>query len=221
MTDQIYIVDDDGPFRASIGRLLELRGYGVAQFDSADAVLEDLGDGEGPGCILLDVRLPGLSGPALQQRLAELGCASPIIFLTGFGDVPTTVKAIKAGAEDVLTKPVSEKVLIESIKRALDRFRRERSRREWHKAARAQLERLTPREREVFECVVRGKANKQAARELGITERTIKAHRQRIFEKLQARTVAELVSLAERLEILDFAEPTTKSDAIEVADNNP
>jgi FixJ family two-component response regulator len=220
MTDQIYIVDDDGPFRASIGRLLELHGYGVVQFGSADAVLEDLGDGGGPSCILLDVRLPGLSGPALQERLAELGCASPIIFLTGFGDVPTTVKAIKAGADDVLTKPVSAKVLIESITSALDRFQRERPKREWHRAARARLESLTPREREVFDRVVQGKANKQTARELGITERTVKAHRQRIFEKLHAKTVAELVSLAERLEILDFAEPTTKSDAIEVADSN-
>lgn len=215
MTDQIYIVDDDAPFRASIGRLLQLRGYRVVQFESADAVLADLNNGADPGCILLDIKLPGLSGPALQERLGELGCTSPIIFLTGFGDVPTTVKAIKAGAEDVLTKPVSEAVLIDRITRALDRFERERSKREWHKTARALLERLTPREREVFDRVVRGKANKQAARELGITERTVKAHRQRIFEKLQARTVAEIVSLAERLEILDFADPVVRPFANE------
>lgn len=202
MTDQICIVDDDDSFRSAISRLLRLRGYEVAQFASADDFLVEVRKGLFPDCVLLDISLPGLSGPGLQERLAELGCSFPIIFVTGVGDVPTTVRAIKAGAEDVLTKPVSERTLVEGIRSAIGNMRGERSKREWRRSAHTLLESLTPREREVFECVVRGKSNKQAGRELGITERTIKAHRQRIFEKLHARTVADLVSLAERLDLL-------------------
>ncbi len=208
MTDLICIVDDDASFRAAIARLLQLRNYDVAQFASADDFLVEVRKGIDPDCVLLDISLPGLSGPGLQERLAELGCSFPIIFVTGFGDVPTTVRAIKAGAEDVLTKPVSEQALIDGIKSALAHLRQDRSRREWRRSAHALLETLTPREREVFECVVRGKSNKQAGRELGITERTIKAHRQRIFEKLHARTVADLVSLAERLDLLSHQRTT-------------
>lgn len=208
MTDLICIVDDDASFRAATARLLRLRGYDVAQFASADDFLVEVRRGVDPGCVLLDISLPGLSGPGLQQRLTELGCSFPIIFVTGFGDVPTTVRAIKAGAEDVLTKPVSEQALMEGIENALARLRGDRSKREWRRSAHALLESLTPREREVFECVVRGKSNKQAGRELGITERTIKAHRQRIFEKLHARTVADLVSFAERLDLLSHARST-------------
>lgn len=214
MTDLICIVDDDDSFRTAIARLLHLRGYDVAQFASADDFLVEVRKGIDPGCVLLDVNLPGLSGPGLQERLAEFGCSFPIIFVTGFGDVPTTVRAIKAGAEDVLTKPVSEQALTDGIKSALAHLRRERSDREWRRDAHALLETLTPREREVFDCVVRGKPNKQAGRELGITERTIKAHRQRIFEKLHARTVADLVSLAERLDLLSH-------QRVAVADTRP
>lgn len=202
MTALICIIDDDDSFRTAIARLLQLRGYDVTQFATADDFLVEVRKGIEPDCVLLDISLPGLSGPALQERLVELGCSFPIIFVTGFGDVPTTVRAIKAGAEDVLTKPVSEQALMDGIKSALAHLHRDRSNREWRRGAHALLETLTPREREVFECVVRGKSNKQAGRELGITERTIKAHRQRIFEKLHARTVADLVSLAERLDLL-------------------
>lgn len=211
MTDLICIVDDDVSFRAAVARLLELRGYDVVQFGSADSFLEGMREGADPSCMLLDVRMPGLSGPALQERLAESNCSFPIIFLTGFGDVPTTVRAIKAGAEDVLIKPVPERVLIEVIERALANFQSGRSKREWRKSARALLQSLTPREREVFEFVVRGRANKQAARELGITERTIKAHRQHIFQKLHARTVADLVSLAERLDLLSQSDAAAET----------
>ncbi|MEW9837870.1 response regulator transcription factor [Mesorhizobium marinum] len=203
MADLICLVDDDASFRTSISRLLQLRGYDVVQFASAGGALEALRNGLTPNCILLDVKMPNLSGPTLQERLRELEIDSPIIFLTGYGDIPTTVTAIKAGAEDVLSKPVPEQVLIGAIQRATDRFQVERSKSAWRRTARTLLESLTPREREVFERVVRGKANKLAARELGITERTVKAHRQRIFEKLHAKTVAELVSLAARLEILE------------------
>ena len=216
MTDLICIVDDDADFRTGIARLLRLRGYDVAQFASADEFLVEVRKGIDPDCILLDISLPGLSGPGLQERLAKLGCSFPIIFVTGFGDVPTTVRAIKAGAEDFLTKPVSERALVDGIKSALAHLHWERSKREWRRNAHALLESLTPREREVFECVVRGKSNKQAGRELGITERTIKAHRQRIFEKLQAKTVADLVSFAERLDLLSHP-PSTVADTRPVA----
>ena len=205
MGETIHIIDDDDRFRGAIARLLSLRGYDVAQYGSADEFLARLGQGLGAGCILLDIRLPGLSGTGLQERLAQLGALFPIIFLTGYGDVPTTVKAIKAGAEDVLTKPVSEQDLLAGIRNALASFEADRTRQERLRRSRALLDALTPREREVFDFVVRGKMNKQAAHELGITERTIKAHRQRIFEKLGTKTVADLVSFAERLGVV--AEP--------------
>lgn len=171
--------------------------------------MQALREGVEPACLLLDMKMPGLSGPGLQAYLSQLGLSFPIIFVTGHGDVPTAVKAIKEGAEDVLTKPVSEQALTQGIKQALARFTAERAKREWLKGARSMLETLTPREREVFEYVVRGRMNKQTAHDLGITERTIKAHRQRIFEKFGARTVADLVSLAERLGIL--TEPETRA----------
>ena len=154
------------------------------------------------GCILLDVRIPGLSGPELQACLRELGSALPIIFLTGHPDIPTTVQTIKAGAHDFLTKPVSSKELLPAVERAIahhDVTRRLQSKLD---IFRAHLSRLTPRQREVFELVIRGNTNKQIGRTLGATERTIKAHRQRMMEKLQVQTLAELVSLAERFGVL-------------------
>ena len=198
----IHIVDDDASFRTAIGRLLRVHGYAVAEYQSADHFLQKVQAAAEGGCILLDVRLPGLSGPDLQARLAELGSPLPIVFLTGYGDVPTTVRTIKAGAEDFLTKPVSRPALLDSVERAFARYETERAQQEWLKGARTLLDRLTPREREVFDHVVRGKLNKQTAHALGITVRTIKAHRHRIFEKLGARTIADLVSLAERLGVL-------------------
>lgn len=209
MGDLICIVDDDNAFRSAIARLLRLRGYEVVQYESADLFLEGLQAGVDPVCILLDVKLPGLSGPELQQRLSELGATFPIVFLTGHGDVPMTVKAIKAGAEDVLTKPVSEHALVAAINLAVANSQKQRAKREWRQEARTLLNSLTPREREVFERVVRGKTNKQTAHDLGISERTIKAHRHRIFEKLRAETLADLVSLAERLDVLAQSEDTT------------
>jgi len=211
LADPICIIDDDTSFRAAIKRLLELRGYEVEGFGSADQFLQALLDGLEPACILLDMKMPGLSGPGLQALLAQRGLSFPIIFVTGHGDVPTAVKAIKEGAEDVLTKPVSEQALTQGIKHAVANFKADRARREWLKEARSQLATLTPRELEVFAYVVRGKMNKQAAHDLGITERTIKAHRHRIFEKFGAKTVADLVSLAERLGVLtEFKTPAQK-----------
>jgi len=204
LDDLIHIVDDDPHFRSAIARLLKLRGYSVAEYGSAEHFLEQMERTNAAcGCILLDVSMPGLTGPELQTRLSKIGSPLPVIFVTGHGDVPTTVRAMKAGAEDVLTKPVSERSLVDSIKSALAHFQSERAQRAWRNDAQTRLDSLTPRERQVFEYVVRGKLNKQAAYDLGIAERTIKAHRQRLFEKLGARTVADLVSFAEKLGILD------------------
>lgn len=212
MSDLVCIVDDDAPLRSAIARLLTLRGYDVTEYNSSDSFLEGLCDGVNPSCAILDVRLPGLNGLGLQQQLSQRGSPFPIIFLTGYGDVPMTVRVIKAGAEDVLTKPVPEQVLSEAVGRAVAKFHQDRSTREWRKGALTLLDSLTPREREVFQYVVRGKVNKQAAYELGITERTVKAHRHQIFEKLHAKTVPELVSLAEQLGMLPHPMPEPWAD---------
>ena len=203
MPGLVHIVDDDASFRTSIGRLLQASGYDAKTYVSGNQFLEQLPEDSRPSCILLDVRIPDLTGPELQERLAELGSPLPIIFLTGHGDISTSVKAIKAGAEDFLTKPVAKDTLIDAIGRAIARYRAARERRDRLNALRGHLATLTPREREVFELVVRGKLNKQIAHELGTTERTIKAHRRKIMDKAGAQSLAELVSIAERLGILD------------------
>ena len=158
-----------------------------------------------PSCILLDVRIPELSGPELQDRLSELGSTLPIIFLTGHPDIPATVRAIKAGADDFLIKPVSSDVLLQAIERAIARHEVTHGLKSKLDVVRAHVAALTPREREVFDLVIRGKTNKQVASALGCTERTIKAHRHRVMEKMQVQSLAELVSLAERVGVLDSA----------------
>ena len=187
-------------------------GYEVVLHESALQLLERLPDAESPCCVLLDVRIPGLSGPALQNRLAALGFKLPIIFLTGYGDIPTSVQTIKAGAEDFLTKPVPRARLLAAIERATSRHQASRARLERLDALRALVATLTPREREVFELVVRGKTNKRIARELGTAERTIKAHRQKVMAKVQVQSLAELVSIAERLGILSASEGGDSAD---------
>jgi RNA polymerase sigma factor (sigma-70 family) len=201
----VYVVDDDAAFRAAIERRLKKAGYEVACYPSAEAFLENLPSESELGCVLLDVRMPGLSGPELQGHLRELGSTLPIVFLAGQSDLPTTVRTIKAGAEDYLTKPVSSDDLLHAIERALAHHEAARGLKSKLDVVRAHISKLTPREREVFELVVRGKTNKQVANTLGATERTIKAHRQRVMEKMQVRSLAELVSLAERVGILDSA----------------
>ncbi len=180
-------------------RRLKRAGYEVAVYASAEHLLDRLPSDSVPGCILLDVRIPGLSGPELQERLIELGSTLPIIFLTGHPDVRTTVRTIKAGAEDFLTKPVSSDKLLQTVERAMARHDATCRRKSTLDAVRSCVATLTPREREVFELVVRGKTNKHVALELGTTERTIKAHRHRVMEKMQVQSLAELVSLAERV----------------------
>jgi FixJ family two-component response regulator len=195
----VYVVDDDAAFRAAIERRLKKAGYEVACYPSAEAFLENLPSESELGCVLLDVRMPGLSGPELQGHLRELGSTLPIVFLAGQSDLPTTVRTIKAGAEDFLVKPVSSDQLLPAVDRAVSRHEIARGQKAKLDMVRGCIARLTPREREVFELIVRGQTNKQAGIALGCTERTIKAHRQRVMEKMQVRSMAELVSLAERV----------------------
>jgi RNA polymerase sigma factor (sigma-70 family) len=176
-------------------------GYSVATYSSAQHLLDHLPDETETGCILLDVRIPHLSGPELQDRLGELGSILPIVFLSGYTDVRTTVQTIKAGAEDFLTKPVSSEQLLHAIEQAMARHETSRDLKRKMDGLRELLEALTPRERQVFERVVLGRTNKQIALQLGATERTIKAHRHRVMEKMKAQSLAELVSMAERLRI--------------------
>jgi FixJ family two-component response regulator len=197
----IHVVDDDASFRTAIARLLRASGYQVALYESGDAFLGQSVSAE-DGCILLDVRMPGLTGLDLQDRLNELECILPVIFLTGHGDIPTSVRAVKAGAEDFLSKPVDKKRLLEAVQRALAQCIARREERDQINRLRNLVSKLTPREREVFTLVVRGKLNKQIAAELGTSERTIKAHRSAVMEKLEVDSLAESVSIAERLGIL-------------------
>jgi len=199
----VLLVDDDASFRTAIERRLKLAGYEVETYSSAQQLLDTLPGVEKPGCILLDVQIPGLSGPELQGRLIELGSILPIIFVTGHADTPTTVRAIKAGAEDFLTKPVSSEQLIEAIERAMAHYESARHQRNELNSLRSLVATLTPRERQVFNLIVRGKINKQIAYELGTTERTVKAHRHQVMEKMQVNSLAELVSIAERLGMLE------------------
>lgn len=202
MPGRVYVVDDDASFRNAIERRLTLAGYQVATYPSAQQLLDSLPDENEPGCILLDVRIPGLSGPELQVRLNALGSTLPIVFLTGYADTPTTVRAIKAGAEDFLTKPVESEELLGAIERALARHAVTRGEQSRLDEMRTLLAALTARERQVFGLVVRGRLNKQIAHELGTTERTIKAHRHQVMEKMKAHSLAELVRMAERLGFL-------------------
>jgi FixJ family two-component response regulator len=200
----IHVVDDDESFRTAVARLLQACGYRVALYESARQLLEKPPAME-PGCILLDVRMPGMSGHELQARLLKIGNALPIVFLTGHGDIRMSVRAIKAGAEDFLSKPVSRKTLIEAIQRALVRQQEACEQNLRLASLRAVAATLTPRESEVFALIVRGKLNKQIAHELGIAERTIKAHRHAVMQKLKVQSLAEAVSVAERLGMLPGA----------------
>jgi FixJ family two-component response regulator len=202
----VHIVDDDTSVRMLLGQLLSLSGYKVALYESAEQFLLRVPDDSNPGCVLLDVKMPGLNGPELQIRLAELGSVLPIVFLTGQGDIPMTVQALKAGAQDFLTKPVQEEILIDAIERALAHFQTTRLQTDELNGLRGLVGTLTPRERQVFELVARGRANKQIGLELGATERTIKAHRQQVMEKLRSKSVADITLIADRLGILSSSE---------------
>ncbi|WP_441241806.1 response regulator transcription factor [Tardiphaga sp. 768_D3_N2_1] len=199
MPGLVHVVDDDASYRTAIERRLKVAGYEVAVYASATQLLDQMPFNVRPGCILLDVQMPGLSGLELQSQLTELGSSMPIVFVTAHLDAATIVQVIKAGAEDFLTKPVTSEQLIDAIERALLRLEAENGQRNELASFRGLLLSLTPRERQVFDLMVRGKINKQIAYELGTTERTIKAHRHQVMEKMQVVSFAELVSAAERL----------------------
>jgi FixJ family two-component response regulator len=194
-------------------RRLTQAGYEVATYASAVHLLDRLPGESLSGCILLDVRIPGLSGLELQERLGVLGSTLPVIFLTGHPDIPATVRAIKAGADDFLTKPVTSEDLLRAIERAFARHQTARDLQKVLDVARTRIKTLTPRQRQVFELIVRGKTNKQVARELGGAERTIKAHRHKVMEKMKVRSLAELVSLAERVGVLDSVDTSSQKPA--------
>jgi FixJ family two-component response regulator len=198
----VHVVDDDAAFRTAIERRLKKAGYEVAIYASAQHLLDRLPSESAPGCILLDARIPGLSGPELQERLSALGSTLPIIFLSGYPDIPITVRAIKAGARDFLTKPVSSDELLRAIERAMAHHEVTRGLNSARHIVRAHIAALTPRQREVFLLIIRGNTNKLVARTLGGAERTIKAHRRKVMEKMQVQSLAELVSLAERAGVM-------------------
>jgi RNA polymerase sigma factor (sigma-70 family) len=196
----VYVIDDDPSVRRALVRLIRTAGLDVAAFGSAQEFLA-APPAERPCCLVLDVRLPGVSGLELQERLAASGHHPPIVFITGHGDIPMSVRAMKAGAIDFLVKPFQEKDLLEAIRTAIEAHREARRQEAEVSQLRRRLIRLTPREREVFELVVQGLLNKQIAARLGTTEKTIKVHRARVMEKMEAGSLAELVRLAEKLGI--------------------
>jgi len=200
MTDSsvVYVVDDDPSVRKSTGRLIRSAGYKVETFKSADEFL-DRRPSEGPSCLILDMRMPGLNGLDLQERLAEAGAAMPIIFVTGHASVSSTVRAMKAGAVELLEKPFKGADLIEAIGMSLRRAEVDAGKRERLEKLREREKRLTPREHAVFELVVSGLLNKQIARDLSISEKTVKVHRARVMEKMEVRMLANLVLSAGKL----------------------
>ncbi len=203
-TGTAFVVDDDPSVRRSIRRLLESVGYTVETFASAQEFLEKV-DPNRPGCLVLDVRMPGLSGLDLQERLAATHARRPIIFVTGYGDVPMTARAMKAGAVDFLQKPFNEQQLLDAIHSAMEAEERRRQEYAGRALVQERVSTLTPREHEVLVRVVAGKTNKEIAAEFGITEKTIKVHRARVMEKMAADSLAQLVVLAQLA-----GEPTAK-----------
>ena len=194
----IHVVDDDASFRKSIYRLLSASGYRVVLHESGERALENISNGD-RGCILLDLQMSGLNGIELQERLESAGNPLPIVFISGHGDISASVRAIKAGAEDFLTKPVSKDVLLAAITRALEHYDQGQEHVSLINSLRARFATLTARENEVFALLVLGRLNKQIAHQLGTAERTVKAHRHSVMQKFGAKSVAELVSIAVKL----------------------
>jgi FixJ family two-component response regulator len=192
----IFVVDDDAGVVRSLTRLLRSAGWNTEAFASADALLERAPIA-GPGCVLLDVQMPGMNGLELQERMSAVGISLPVVFLTGKGDIPMSVHAMKQGAVDFLVKPVGEDVLFQALDQAIKRQAAEAAIRQNRDSIMARLGRLSEREREVLEQVLQGRLNKQIAFDLGIAEKTVKAHRGRVMEKMEAHTVAELVHMCD------------------------
>ena len=193
----VFVVDDDHAVRRGVGRLLASAGFEVKTYASAGAFLAE-GASPSPSCLIVDQNMPGRTGLELQQELQPSGAVLPIIFLTGRSDVSVSVKAMKAGAFDFLTKPVDEEPLIDAVRRALESSAQSLAARAEREGFLERLTQLTPRERDVCELVVRGMLNKQTAGELGIAERTVKVHRANMLKKLRVGSLAELSRLVER-----------------------
>ena len=200
-TPNVFLVDDDPSVRRALARLIKSAGHQVQTFASAQEFLGTSAGGEEAACLVLDVRMPGLTGIELQRELQTLNRNVPIVFMTGHGNIPMSVQAMKAGAVDFLPKPVKDTDLLRAIEQALARAVRDRAERNELEDVRERVEKLTPREREVMVLVVRGLLNKQIAFELGTVEKTIKVHRARVMEKMQVDSLADLVRLAEKVGI--------------------
>jgi RNA polymerase sigma factor (sigma-70 family) len=196
----VHIIDDNASVRRAVKRLLGSVGIDAVTYSSAQRFL-DSEPADVPSCLVLDVRMPRLSGLELQDQLIAAGRAVPIVFITGHGDIAMAVEAMKKGAVDFLPKPFNDQDLIDAIHRALDQHERLRDEQAERDEILARLERLTPREREVMELVITGLLNKQVAGELGTTEKTIKVHRARVMDKMEAASLAELVRLAARVDV--------------------
>jgi RNA polymerase sigma factor (sigma-70 family) len=196
----VFVVDDDPSVRSAIKRLIASVGLQVELFGSAQEFLASRLPNL-PSCLILDIRLPGISGLALQRQLAEANVQIPIIFITAHGDVPRTVRAMKAGAVEFLTKPFGDQDLLDAIHLALERDRTRRQQEEELAALRERFESLSPREREIVGMVVSGMLNKQIAARIGTAENTVKVHRSRAMEKMQAKSLADLIKMMERLQV--------------------
>ena len=192
----VYIVDDDASFLSAVSRLLRAAGFDVKTFPSATKFLGNLTP-DAQGCVIADLKMPGLSGLDLQDALIKADSPMPVIFLTGHGDIPTSVRAMRHGAEDFLTKRAPKEELLDAVKRALTRDAQAREQRARLRELRARFDAVTPREREVLAHVLQGKLNKQIAYDLGINERTVKLHRTSFMSKLQVQSVTELTRLVQ------------------------
>ena len=193
----VFVVDDDTSVRTALKRLMQSVGFQVETFDSAQAFLKH-GPNDGPACLVLDVRMPGMSGIELQQQLTRVGLGMPIVFITGHGNIPMSVKAMKAGAVDFIEKPFEDQKLIDAINLAIKKNKKFRTEQAEINDLQRRVDSLTPREHEVFILVVSGLLNKQIAFDLGMSEKTVKVHRARVMDKMKTKSLADLVRMAEK-----------------------
>jgi FixJ family two-component response regulator len=216
----IFLVDDDAGVLRALSRVLREEGWNVQTFESAEAFLAR----HDPGvcdCLVVDVTMPGIDGLELQRRLAEAGQSPPMVFVTGHDDIPLSVQAIKAGATDFLTKPVQAQALVNAVRLAIEEHASEKLAREATEDLQRRLATLTPREREVLVALAAGKLNKQIASDLGVVEQTVKFHRARIMERMQAKTLAELMHIAAQLGITAVSARSQAGSASEVPQKRP